>query len=351
MTASLVRRFGRIVAIGVLLFIVSTVGYMWIEGFPFLDAVYMTIITLSTVGFGEVYPLSPHGRIFTMGVIVVGVGVATYLFTSLADYIVAGELAGTLKQRRMMQRVNKLREHYIVCGYGRMGMQVAAELHELGLPLVVVDKDPHVGELCDRHNIPYVIGDATEDETLYQAGITRARGLVSVLNSDADNVFVVLSARTLNPELMIVARATSEDAEKKLMKAGADRVVSPYSMAGYRIVSLLLRPNVVHFLDTALRSRDLELWLEEIEIAENSPLVGKTLEEAAIRSRTGANILAIIRPTEHRLVDWSPSLRLQSGDILIVLGRQEQIAALAELAGDTRIVRPARWREIMSSLR
>ncbi len=346
----LTYRLRRILAIALLLFLLSTVGYMLLEGFSPVEAIYMTVITLSTVGFGEVRPLSTVGRLFTVGVIIIGVGTGAYLFGTLAEYIVAGELTGTLRQRRMMQKLAQLQEHYIVCGFGRVGEQVALELHRQGLPLVVVDMDPAVMEHCDRHGIPYVIGDATEDETLRQAGIERARGLVAVLDSDADNVFVVLSARTLNPNLMIVARAATENTERKLLKAGADRVVSPYTMAGHRLVSLLLRPNVIHFLDTALRSRDLELWLEEIEIHENSFLVGQTLEEAQIRTRTGANVLAIIRPAERRLVDWSPQLRLQGGDVLIVLGRQEQLAALAALAGDTRAVRPSHWREIMSQL-
>ncbi len=350
MRAILTYRLRRIIAVAVLLFIVSSLGYMVLEGYSPLEAVYMTAITLSTVGFGEVKPLSPVGRLFTIGVIIVGVGTGAYLFSTLAEYIVAGEFTGVLRQRRMLQRLSELRDHYIVCGFGRVGEQVALELHGQGLPLVVVDKDPAVADHCDRHNIPYVIGDATEDETLIEVGIERARGLVAVLDTDADNVFVVLSARSLNPNLMIVARAATESTESKLLKAGADRVVSPYVMAGHRLVSLLLRPNVVHFLDTALRSKDLELWLEEIVIHPDSPLVGKTLEEAEIRKRTGANVLAIIRPAEHRLVDWSPQLRLQSGDVLIVLGKEEQLAALAALAKDTRLVRPSRWREVMSQL-
>ncbi len=351
MERSLARRLERIFGVAVLLFLASTVGYMWLENYPLVDALYMTAITLSTVGFGEVHPLSTVGRIFTIGVIIVGVGTGAYLFSTLAEYIIAGELEGTLRQRRMMRVLEKMRNHYIVCGYGRVGEQVAQELHTQGMPFVVVEQDPAVVERCERRGVPYVIGDATEDDTLRQAGIERARGLVAVLDTDADNVFVVLSARTLNPNLMIVARATTEDAERKLLKAGADRVVSPYLMAGYRIVSLLVRPNVIHFLDTALHSQDLELWLEEIEIMPGSSLVGKTLGEAAIRTRTGANILAIIRPTEHRLIDWSPEVELRSGDILIVLGKKEQLEELARLAGDERLIRPARWRDLMKELR
>ncbi len=350
MRNTLTERLRSILIVAFSLFLVSSAGYMLLEGYTPVEAVYMTVITLSTVGFGEVRPLSDAGRLFTVGVIIVGVGTGAYLFSTLAEYIVAGELTGNLRQRRMAKKLAKLREHYIVCGFGRVGEQVAMELHAQRLPLVVIDQNPAVMDHCDRYDIPYVIGDATDDDTLRQAGIERARGLVAVLDTDADNVFVVLSARALNPNLMIVARAATEDAERKLLKAGADRVVSPYVMAGNRLVSLLLRPNVVHFLDTALRSAELELWLEEIEVHPDSPLVGKTLEEAQIRSLTGANVLAIVRPSEHRMVDWSPHLRLQAGDILITLGRQDQVAALAQLAGDTRAVRPSHWREVMSQL-
>ncbi len=351
MNTTLTQRLHRILLIALLLFLVSVVGYIGLERYSLIEALYMTVITFSTVGYGEVRPLSPLGRLFTIGIILVGVGTGAYLFSTIAEYIVAGELEGTLRQRRIMRTLEKMRDHYIVCGYGRVGEHVAQELRTLGLPFVVIEVDPGIAERCERERVPYIIGDATEDETLKLAGIDRARGLVAALDTDADNVFVVLSARALNPNLMIVARATTDDVERKLLKAGADRVVSPYTMAGYRIVSLLVRPNVIHFLDTALRSQDLELWLEEIEIMPNSSLVGKTLEEAAIRARTGANILAIIRPAEKRLIDWSPSLKLQAGDILIVLGKREQLEALAELAGDSRLARPSHWREVIGEFR
>ncbi len=346
-SSQLTRQLSRILIAVVLLVLVSVVGFMRIEGYSLLDAVYMTVITLSTVGFGEVHPLSPAGRVFTIAVILLGVGTGAYLFRTVAEYIIAGELTGTLRQRRIMRTVENLRDHYLVCGYGRVGQQVTAELRSLGLPFVVIDRDRAAIERCEQRDIPVVEGDATEDEVLRRAGIERARGLVAVLDSDADNVFVVLSARSLNPDLMIVARATSEDAERKLLKAGADRVVSPYLMAGYRIVSLLVRPHVVGFLDTALHSQDLELWLEELVVSPDSPLIGQSLAEANIRAHTGANVLAIIRGPEHRVVDWSPELRLEPNDILIVLGKPPQLEALAELAGSKRFARVSRLHELV----
>ncbi len=350
MNNALTRRIHRLAIVAVLLFLVAVGGYIVLEGYPLIDAIYMTVITFSTVGYGEIHPLSPGGRLFTTLIILIGVGTGAYLFGTIAEYIVAGELEGTLKQRRIMRKIATYEDHYILCGYGRIGKQVGEEMHTLGLPFVVIDIDPHIADYCQRREVPYIIGDATDDEVLRQAGIERARGLVAALDTDADNLFVVISARSLNPDLMIVARAINENVERKFLQAGADRVVSPYTMAGHRIVSLLVRPNVIHFLDTALRSQNLELWLEEVEIMPHSPLVGKTLEEAAIRARTGANILAIIRPSEHRLIDWSPSLRLQAGDILIVLGKREQLEALAQLAGDPRLTRPGRWREVVQQI-
>ncbi len=334
---SLRQRVGLLLTVVLALVAWGTLGYRLLEGFTWTEALYMTLITLSTVGFGEVRPLSAVGRWFTMGLIVLGVGTGAYALGALTEYIVSGELQGTLARRRRMATLRKLRNHYIVCGCGRVGEQVALELQRLGLPFVVVEPNPEALERCRQQDMLYVEAEPTEDTTLQAVGIERARGLVAVLDSDADNLFVVLTARGLNPNLTIVAQAVSDSAAQKLYRAGADRVVSPYAMAGHRMAGLLVRPYVVAFLDATLRSPDLELWLEEIRVAEHSPLVGKTLAEADIRARSGANVLAIARGD--RQVDWSPKLRIQAGDVLIVLGRREQLLALARMAGDERLAR------------
>ncbi len=334
---SLRQRVGLLLTVVLALVAWGTLGYRLLEGFTWTEALYMTLITLSTVGFGEVRPLSAVGRWFTMGLIVLGVGTGAYALGALTEYIVSGELQGTLARRRRMATLRKLRNHYIVCGCGRVGEQVALELQRLGLPFVVVEPNPEALERCRQQDMLYVEAEPTEDATLQAVGIERARGLVAVLDSDADNLFVVLTARGLNPNLTIVAQAVSDSAAQKLYRAGADRVVSPYAMAGHRMAGLLVRPYVVAFLDATLRSPDLELWLEEIRVAEHSPLVGKTLAEADIRARSGANVLAIARGD--RQVDWSPKLRIQAGDVLIVLGRREQLLALARMAGDERLAR------------
>jgi len=322
--------------IALLLFFLSALGYRWLENFTWSEAVYMTIITLSTVGFGEVRPLTPEGRIFTAIVIVMGVIIIAVLFGTLTEYVIAGELTGSIKKRQLMQKIQNLKNHYIVCGFGRVGEQVAAELVNLGVPCVVVDQQKAAIDKCELRQLNHIEGDATENETLIQAGINRARGFVAALSSDADNVFAVLSARSLNSELTIVGRSTSEESEEKLRMAGADRVVSPYRMAGYRIVNQLTRPHVTDFLDTAMRSKGLDFWLDEIRVSPNSPLVSQSMGDAEIRTKTGANILSIIRGDDHQLLDWSPELRLQSDDMLIVVGKPEELKALAELAEDKR---------------
>ena len=310
----------------------AVLGYILIEGYTLAEAVYMVAITLSTVGYGEVRPLSPAGRWLTVGVIVVGVGTGAYVFTALVDYIVSGQLQARFQERQRMKTLEKMRNHVVVCGFGRVGQQVVEELQTTGVPVVVIDHDPEALARCERLEVLAVAGDATDDEILLQAGIARAKGLVTVLESDADNLFVVVSARALNPRLQVVTRATTETAARKLRRAGADRVVEEYAMAGHRLVSHLLRPHVIDFLDAALRTEDLALWLEEIRVSAASPLVGKTLAEANIRALTGANVLAVARHQDERIVDWSPHLRLQEGDILIALGRREQLAALVVLA-------------------
>ena len=230
------RRLGQLAFLVAALVLIGTVGYRVLEGYTWLEALYMTLITLSTVGYGEVRPLSEQGRVFTIGLIVLGVGTGAYLFSALTEYIISGELQGTLERRRRMKAVDRLNQHYIVCGCGRVGEQVAAELARMRLPFVVVTRNPEALARCKQHGFLYIEGDPAEDAVLLQAGIQRARGLVAVLDSDADNLFVVLSARSLNPNLSIVAQAVAEDTEKKLYKAGADRVVSPYTMAGHRMV-------------------------------------------------------------------------------------------------------------------
>lgn len=319
----------------------GTMGYYLLEHYSWLDALYMAVITISTVGFGEVRPLSTVGRCFTVVLILVGVGTAVYAFNLLGDYLISGELEGTLRRRRLMRQLRGLKRHFLICGCGRIGAQVALELQRLHIPFVVIDRHLEHVEMAQQHDMLAIHGDPTDEEILQMAGIDRARGVVAVLDTDADNLFLVLTARSMNEKLFIVAQAVSEASEKKLYKAGADRVVSPFIIAGHRITAWLVRPYVVSFLDTVMRSKALgEMWLEQVRVAEGSELVGKSLAEADIRARTGANVLAIIRDG-HRM-DWSPQLRIQPYDVLIILGQREHIEHIARLAQDEDLLRQLR---------
>jgi voltage-gated potassium channel len=232
-----------------MLLVGGTLGYMWLEGMVPIEALYMTVITITTVGFGEIRPLSPLGRLFTIGLIVLGVGAATAAISNAVEVVLGQRLWLSVQKRRVEELLVIIKNHYIVCGYGRMGQQIVRDLQARGEPFLVIDSSPDVEETFLEERIPYIIGDATQDEVLLQAKVEQARGLVAALDTDADNVLTVLTARGLNPNLFIVARATSGAAESKLRRAGANRVVSPYEIGGHRMALALLRPAVHDFLN------------------------------------------------------------------------------------------------------
>ena len=314
------------IVIAVLL-VLGTVGYMLLEGWSFLDALYMTVTTLVTVGFGEIHPLSTTGRIFTIGLIVLGVGGVLYTFTSVMQYVFEGHLGRQWELRRMQTRIDQLRDHFILCGYGRVGRQVARDFAEGGVPFVLVDTAQERLDEAGRNGCVTLRGDATHDETLRRAGIDRARGLVTCVQSDADNIFVTLSARALRADLYIVARSDNEDAAPKLRRAGANRVVSPYSIGGRQMAMLAVRPAAVGFVDRVLSRADIKLLLEDFAIAERSPLVGRTLAEIQEQVAPGVTVLAIRR--DSRLVTQpDPTTDVRLGDELVAFGTPEQLRAL-----------------------
>ncbi len=303
---------------------------MVIEKIDFLDALYMTVITIATVGFREVKELSNEGKIFTMILIFCGFGVFTYAATVGAQILVEGEIHEVFKKRRMKKMISKLKDHFIICGFGRMGEIICHELMTSKVPFVVIDKDELMFK--DREGLIYLVGDATRDEVLKEAGIERARGLVSVLSTDAENLYVVLSARAMNPRLFIVARAAEEEAKSKLKRAGADRVICPYLIGGLRIAQTLLRPNVVDFLEFATRSEYFDIQIEEIEVSHTAEFVNKTLAEAGIGKELGIIIVGIKRANGK--MEFNPSARTQinAGDILIVIGPREKLKFLSKIA-------------------
>ena len=313
----------------VIIIVAGVIGYVVIEGWSFIDALYMTIITITTVGYAEVHPLTTAGRIFSIFLIVGGVSGALYILSVIAGYIIEGHLGTTLGRRRMEKNIAKLKGHFILCGYGRIGREIARIFAEEGVPFVVIDKDQESIASAEKDDYLYVLADATGDEALKEAGIERARGLVVAVGSDADSVYITLSARGLRPDLFIEARASSSMAGTKLKKAGANRIIAPYSLGARRMAQLALRPTVVDFIDTVIYRRGRELQMENIAVSSDSALVGLTVEET--RRRTKAAILAINRKGGKLVVNPSREETIQAGDHLITLGTREQLAALEEI--------------------
>lgn len=306
------------------------VGYALLEGWSWTDAFYMAIITITTVGFGEVHPLTPAGKLFTSVLILLGVATITYAFTALTNYLIAGKVGDTLEEFKMKRQIGSLQNHYIVCGFGRVGQQVCTQLHQDGQPFVIVEANEALASRAKELGYPVVPGDAGEDQVLLQAGISRATGLVAAVSNDAENLFVVLSARSLKQDLLIVARADTEQAVSKLMRAGANRVISPYSLGGRLIAQTLIRPDVVDFLDVVLYDDSLKLFLEDLTVTKDCPLDQVSVGEARIRETTGANILGIKRGGQV-IVSPPSSTQLEPGDVLVALGTRQELTDLAAL--------------------
>ncbi|MBC7293771.1 MAG: potassium channel protein, partial [Thermoleophilia bacterium] len=314
--------------------IVGTVGYMLIEGWSLLDSLYMTVTTIFTVGFGEVHPLSQAGTVFTVLLIFGGVGTILYGIGRMVEFVIGGQLTGVFRRRVVKRQVDKLEGHYIVCGFGRVGEAVARQFVDHGAKFVVIDNDPESLARAEEAGFLVVRGDAADDEVLLSAGIERAKGLVAAVGSDAGNIFVTLSARVLNPELLIVARASSDETVSKLERAGADHVVSPYGISGKRMATLMLKPLVSDYLEVVTGGGELEFRVEEFELTPQCCAVGQTIEELGIRRRTGATILAV-RHLRTGVFDTNPSpdSRLSPGDKIIAIGTPAEIARLEELLG------------------
>ena len=316
----------------VVLMSTGTLGYRLIEGWSLFDSLYMAVITLTTVGFGEVHPLSTAGRAFTIVLVLGGVFTFFYAATEVIGGLATGKLQRYLERQRMDRSLAAISHHMIVCGYGRMGQLVCADFVAQKLPFVVIERR---GELLQGFDLPGGLplqGDATDDALLRRAGIDRARALLSVVASDADNLFITLSARLLNEKLLIVARADSEAAMAKMERAGANRVVSPYIIGGTRVAQAALRPNVVDFLELATRAGHLELQLEETTLGEKSRLTGRSLLELGLPKEFGIIVVAVRRKEGTMLFNPSPDERLATGDTLISLGNRRQLDRLDALA-------------------
>lgn len=314
----------------------GTAGYQLIEGWNFLDALYMTIITLTTVGYREVHELSSRGMIFTIVLLMVGVGTFLYALSAGAKIILEGELQELFGRKRLEKKIKELKGHYIVCGYGRMGKIICRELKAKNVPFVAIERN---GDFLNNRLDDFlgISGDATNDDILREAGIERAKGLISVLPNDALNLYVVLSARELNPDLHIVARAGEEGSENKLLRAGADKVVSPYHIGGLRIAHTILRPAVVDFIEFATKTGNLELQMEEVTIPEGSSMADKSLDQCGIGRELGIIIVGIKRHTGEMRFNPTSRSTVKAGDTLIALGEISKLKVLENMSRDKAI--------------
>ena len=310
------------------LLVVGTAGYVLIEGWSLFDALYQTVITVTTIGFGEIHPLSRLGRTFTMLLILAGVGGAAYALSTSVQLAVEGQLGRFFGRQRMRRQIEAMQDHHIICGFGRVGREIARELHARGAPLVVIESDPAAVALLQRLGYPHVNGNATDDEVLRAAGATRAAALLAASDHDTDNTYIVLSARALNPTLYIVARASEPQSEAKLLRAGANRVISPYSIAGRHMAMAALHPAMVDFAVTDIHRRDGDVILAEVAVTPASGLVGQSLA-AVLAPRQATTALGLRRASGALLTTPQPTDVLAPGDQLILIGPSVQVESLA----------------------
>lgn len=326
-----IRRFQLSIGALLALVVVATLVYMILEQMSLVDALYMTIITLATVGFSEVKPLTDFGRIFTILLILLGIGTATAAVSNALNVILGPRLWDSVLLRNLERERMSMTNHTIICGYGRMGRQVARDLKARGEPFIVIDRNSSSEEALLEARIPFLIGDATRDEPLIEAGIERARGLVAALSSDPDNVMTVLTARELNPKLFIIARVVHQEATSKLRRAGANRVINPYQIGGHRIAVTLLRPAVHDFLSyiSDVGSQGTQpAELGQVEVDEASPLAGKSIAESNLRRDYGVNVIALRDAQGTIQVTPAPQTVLEPGTTLIVIGTPQMVARL-----------------------
>ena len=318
---------------------IGTAGFTFIEHWPVFDAFYMTLITMTTVGYSEIHPLSHAGRVFNSFLIAIGVTMIFIAIGAMTQTIIESEFGELFNQRRNKRMIDQLKDHFIICGYGRVGRGAAEELHRANVPFIVTDIDPERVQRAMLAGMIAVNADATRDQTLYDVGIMRARGLVSALSSDADNLFTILSAKGLNPNLYIATRAAEEGAEQKLRRAGADAVLAPYALTGHRLAHCLLRPHVVQFLDLTTQNIGLNVDIEQVTVGQAAELKPKSIQDMQIRRDLGVIVLAI-RKNDGRMIFKPPAdTMIVGGDCMIVMGERDNLRRLETLVTESRAVR------------
>jgi voltage-gated potassium channel len=326
------QRFLRILLAIVAILLFGTLGYMVTEHWSLLDALYMTVITLAGVGYGEVHPLDTPGRIFTIGLILLGVVALATLLNQVIQDVAGGYFREGLEFSRQQRMINKMSGHFIVCGYGRMGRRVCEEFASDNAPFVVIEASLESCNRAKERGFSVLNGDASTDALLAEAGIERAKCIVCALPSDADNLFIILSARNLNPNIRTITRSSSDEAAVKLKLGGADEVVSPYDSGARRMASIALRPNVVDFMETTVISGDSSLYIEEVQLSpQNCPFLGQTLQQTDLRAKTGTLVLAIRREDGTLIGNPTGSITLAQGDRLFCMGTNTQLRAFTDL--------------------
>ena len=332
----LVRRFLIILVAVAATLTIGTVGFTLIDHYPPFDAFYMTLTTMTTVGYGEIHPLSRAGRIFNSCLIAFGVTTMFIVIGSMTQTIIEWEFGDAIGKRRQKRMIENLKDHYIICGYGRVGRGAAAELKHAGVPFVVVDISPERVELAMLAGMLAVAADSTRDETLRKVGIEHARGLVAALSTDADNLFVLLSAKGLNPRIYVAVRAAEEGAEEKMRRAGADAVFAPYSITGHRLAQSLLRPHVVQFLDFTTQDIGPDIAIEQVRVSERSEMVSRSIREMQLGRDVGVIVMAIRKGDGQMMFNPTADTTIAGGDYLIVMGRQENLNLLESLLAEPR---------------
>jgi voltage-gated potassium channel len=334
------RRFrNRLILIGTALVAIltgGTLGFILIEGYPPFDAFYMTLITVSTVGYAEVHPLSHAGRVFNSFLIFFGVTIMLLAVGGMTQAIIELELNQYFGKRRNRKMIDKLNDHYIVCGFGRVGRGAAAELQRAGAPFLIVDKNEDRVEWAMKSGMLAALADATNDETLRDAGVLRAKGLIATLSSDADNLFVILSAKALKPSLLVSARIATEETERKMRLAGADYVFAPYDMTGYRMAQVMLKPHVFQFIDFTTKNLGLDVGIEQVRVPASSELVSKSLAEMQLRKELGVIVLAIRKSDGRMLFNPPADAEIHGGDFLIVMGESANLQRLEQMLAEVR---------------
>jgi voltage-gated potassium channel len=314
-----------------ILIVIGTAGFYFIEGWNVLESFYTTVMTLTTIGYGDFAPKTRGGMLFTVMLVIFGVGTMLYTVGLVSQIMVEGRLTTLLGRGKMEKTIDKMKNHYIVCGCGRIGYLICRELAAEKVDFVVVDNNPEVIQKIGEEGFVYFRGDAIHDKCLIGAGIKRAKGIVCVLPTDAQNLYVILTAKELNPDIWILSRSEEEESEHRLLRAGANRVMSPYTLGGTRMAMAILRPAMLDFIEITTRRQSLELRMDELEICEGSPLVGKSLEDSEIRQRYGLIIVAVKKDSGKMIFNPVANYVIQKGDKLIALGEDENVSKFSQV--------------------